>query len=306
MGPIPVAAADRTTPLAVAAGVGWAGNFSTTAPDAFLAATRYLVEEIGLDVNAANAAGYTALMGAAWRGDNELIKYLVSKGARLDARNARGWSATDMANGPFIRGTQVPVNIRRASRLLQRARRPRSPSSARTRGSAVGAGVRRRRAEVPTPGRRRCTPAVIADDAASTADPADASQTRVCRLDRPPSRSPMSRVLLSLMLLSDASSRWAASSPSLVRRPGGMWWASPVCAFVALADRIAWPRRAEGFALLIAGASAVHLLAHKWPLKAAFVAAASMTATGAVNPGVPRWSRPAPASAGVFRCASPT
>ena len=104
-----LASFDGTTPLAVSAGVGWAGNFSTNAPNAFLSSTRYLLEEIKLDVNVANKAGYTALMGAAWRGDNELVEYLVSKGARLDVRNERGWSATDMANGPFIRGSQVPV-----------------------------------------------------------------------------------------------------------------------------------------------------------------------------------------------------
>jgi len=104
-----VASADGTSPLAVSAGVGWAGNFSTNAPDAFLPATRFLLEEIKLDPNLPNKAGYTALMGAAWRGDNELIQYLVTKGAKLDVRNERGWSATDMANGPFIRGTQVAV-----------------------------------------------------------------------------------------------------------------------------------------------------------------------------------------------------
>jgi ankyrin repeat protein len=114
-----LASTDGSTPVAVAAGVGWAGNFSTTAPNAFFQATRYLVEAIGLDVNVPNAAGYTALMGAAWRGDNALIRYLVSKGARLDARNARGWSATDMANGPFIRGSEVPVKYPQSIALLK-------------------------------------------------------------------------------------------------------------------------------------------------------------------------------------------
>jgi ankyrin repeat protein len=113
------ASSDGTTALAVAAGVGWAGNFSTTAPNAFVPATRYLAEEIGLDVNVANSAGYTALMGAAWRGDNELVTYLVEKGARLDARNTRGWSATDMANGPFIRGAEVPVKYPKTIALLE-------------------------------------------------------------------------------------------------------------------------------------------------------------------------------------------
>jgi ankyrin repeat protein len=119
-----IATADETTPLAVAAGVGWAGNFSTNAPDAFLPATRYLLEEIGIDVNTANAAGYTALMGAAWRGDNQLVEYLVAKGARLDARNRRGWSATDMANGPFIRGSQVPVKYPQTMALLRKLGAP--------------------------------------------------------------------------------------------------------------------------------------------------------------------------------------
>jgi hypothetical protein len=63
-------------------------------------------------------------MGAAWRGDNALIEYLVSKGARLDARNARGWSATDMANGPFIRGSQVPVKYPQSIALLKQLGAP--------------------------------------------------------------------------------------------------------------------------------------------------------------------------------------
>ncbi len=112
-------AEDGTTAVAASAGVGWAGNFSTTAPYASVPATRYLVDELGLDINTANTAGYTPLMGAAWRGDNELVKYLVQKGATLDVRNRRGWSATDMANGPFIRGSQVPVKYPETIALLK-------------------------------------------------------------------------------------------------------------------------------------------------------------------------------------------
>lgn len=109
---------DGTTAIAAAAGVGWAGNFSTTAPDALVPTARFLVDDIGLDLNTANAAGYTPLMGAAWRGANELITYLAEKGAKLDTRNRRGWSATDMANGPFIRGSQVPVKYPATIALL--------------------------------------------------------------------------------------------------------------------------------------------------------------------------------------------
>ena len=42
---------------------------------------RFLVEELGADVNARDHNGYTPVHHAAARGDNELIHYLVSKGA---------------------------------------------------------------------------------------------------------------------------------------------------------------------------------------------------------------------------------
>jgi ankyrin repeat protein len=100
--------AQKDTALHVAAGLGWAGNFSTTAPGPVLPTVKYLVEELGADVNAQDASGYTPVMGAAYRGLNDVVEYLVSKGARLDYRTARGWSVTDMANGPALR-TSVPL-----------------------------------------------------------------------------------------------------------------------------------------------------------------------------------------------------
>jgi ankyrin repeat protein len=66
---------------------------------------KYLVEDIQLDVNAVDTSGYTAVMGAAYRGDNDMIKYLIAKGARLDFKTKRGWSVTDMANGPYLRSS---------------------------------------------------------------------------------------------------------------------------------------------------------------------------------------------------------
>lgn len=96
---------DNDTPLMVAAGVGWVGNFSTNAPDGFLNCVKYVVEEVGVDVNAVGTSGYTAVMGAAYRGDNEMVKYLVEKGANLDKRTERGWSVTDFAMAPNIRSS---------------------------------------------------------------------------------------------------------------------------------------------------------------------------------------------------------
>ncbi len=56
--------------------------------------------ELGADVRAADARGFTALHGAAGRGDNEMVRYLVERGARVDAINRDGNSPADMAFGP--------------------------------------------------------------------------------------------------------------------------------------------------------------------------------------------------------------
>ncbi|MCE2539730.1 MAG: ankyrin repeat domain-containing protein, partial [Acidobacteria bacterium] len=55
--------------------------------------------EAGADVNAVNEAGFTALHGAAFRGLNEVIEYLVAQGAAIDARDFRGRTAYRMAEG---------------------------------------------------------------------------------------------------------------------------------------------------------------------------------------------------------------
>jgi ankyrin repeat protein len=88
------------TPLMVAAGIGWTGNFNQNAPDSWMEAVKYCLE-LGADVNAADSRkGYTALHGAAARGDIEMVQYLVERGARVDAINKDGNSPADMAYGP--------------------------------------------------------------------------------------------------------------------------------------------------------------------------------------------------------------
>ena len=88
-------------PLMVAAGVGWGpGNFSQNSPvpGAWLNAVK-LCLELGQDINQQDDQGYTALHGAAFRGDNEMVQYLVQHGARMDIKSKKGYTATDMANG---------------------------------------------------------------------------------------------------------------------------------------------------------------------------------------------------------------
>jgi ankyrin repeat protein len=84
-------------------GEGFSGNAHRHAPDSWLAAAKYFVEELGMDVNVRDHDGYTPLHHAAARGDNEVIKYLVSKGADVTAVARSGQTTVDMANGPVQR-----------------------------------------------------------------------------------------------------------------------------------------------------------------------------------------------------------
>jgi ankyrin repeat protein len=87
------------TALMAAAGIGWAANWSVNAPVPAVEAVKYCVE-LGIDVNAADNRGYTALHGAAYLGNNDMVNYLVSKGARVDAKSKAGDTVADLANGP--------------------------------------------------------------------------------------------------------------------------------------------------------------------------------------------------------------
>lgn len=102
-------------PIHAAAGVGYgngfAGNSHRHAPDAWMAVMKYLVEELHADVNARDHNGYTALHGAAARGDNEMIEYLVAHGADVKAVSRNGRTVVDMANGPVQRLRPFPETI---------------------------------------------------------------------------------------------------------------------------------------------------------------------------------------------------
>jgi ankyrin repeat protein len=99
-------------PLVAAGGVGYgegfAGNTHHYAPSGMLAAVKYLVEELHADVNAMDHEGNTALHNAAARGDVEMIRYLVAKGADVRAVNREGKTTADMANGPVQRIQPFP------------------------------------------------------------------------------------------------------------------------------------------------------------------------------------------------------
>jgi ankyrin repeat protein len=118
--PLPVGG-PGVTPLQAAAGVGYGEGFAANshryAPTGMLAAVKYLVEELGADVNAADHEGNTALHQAAARGDVAMIEYLVSKGADVTRVNREGQSTADMANGPVQRTQPYPDALKLLEKL---------------------------------------------------------------------------------------------------------------------------------------------------------------------------------------------
>jgi len=115
--------APNAYPVHAAAGGGYLGlgAFSVrNMPDQFIPAVKYLVEQHGADVNLSDSWGYRPLHYAASRGDNELIEYLVSKGADVTAITRLGQSTADMARGGragFFTRVAYPETVRLLTRL---------------------------------------------------------------------------------------------------------------------------------------------------------------------------------------------
>jgi ankyrin repeat protein len=115
MPPVPPGGPALTALLAASGagyGEGFAANHHHHAPGGMLPAVKYLVEELHVDVNAKDHDGNTAIHNAAARGDNEMILYLVSKGADVLQVNREGKTTVDMANGPVQRISPFPDTIK--------------------------------------------------------------------------------------------------------------------------------------------------------------------------------------------------
>lgn len=112
--PVPVGG-PAIFPIHAASGVGYGQGFAANAHrhvvDGWVPAVRFLVEEVGADVNARDHNGYTPLHHAASRGDNELIHYLVDHGADVTAVSREGQTTADMANGPYQRTQPYPATV---------------------------------------------------------------------------------------------------------------------------------------------------------------------------------------------------
>jgi len=91
-----------TTPLMAASGVNWVvAQTYTESPQSLLDAIQLCLDH-GADINAANSMELTALLGAANRGANDIIRLLVANGARIDVVDKEGRSALRWAEGVFL------------------------------------------------------------------------------------------------------------------------------------------------------------------------------------------------------------
>ena len=93
---------DNTTVLMAAAGVGThsPGEDAGTDSEGFEAVK--VAVELGIDVNAVNKDGDTAMHGAAYKQFPSVVKYLAAHGANIDVwnrKNSQGWTPLRIAVG---------------------------------------------------------------------------------------------------------------------------------------------------------------------------------------------------------------
>ena len=123
--------ANDVTALAAAAGIGWVQGVTYERSERDSLEAVKLSLELGIDPNAVDGDGRTALHGAAHKGRNEVVRLLVSHGAKLDARDAgsrdtiageqlgRGWLPVDYADGLVRVGVQSAIAHPETAALLR-------------------------------------------------------------------------------------------------------------------------------------------------------------------------------------------
>jgi ankyrin repeat protein len=97
-----IATFGGTTALMAAAGVNWVVDQTADEGAAALLEAVQLCVDLGLDVNAINSMGLTAAHGAANRGSDDIIRFLASKGARLDIKDKEGRTPLTWSEGVFL------------------------------------------------------------------------------------------------------------------------------------------------------------------------------------------------------------
>ena len=98
---------DGNNALLFAAGVGYRDKQTQGTESEALEALKLCMDQ-GLDLSATNAKGETALHGAANRGSDLLVKFLVEHGLKLDIKSKAGFTPLDIALGKDSFGLPVP------------------------------------------------------------------------------------------------------------------------------------------------------------------------------------------------------
>ncbi|HEX4133749.1 MAG TPA: ankyrin repeat domain-containing protein [Bryobacteraceae bacterium] len=93
--------------LMFAAGVGYRDKNTRGSESEALEALKVCVDQ-SMDLNQKNARGETALHGAASRGADTIVQYLVAHGAKMDAKSGRGFTPLDIALGKDSFSLPVP------------------------------------------------------------------------------------------------------------------------------------------------------------------------------------------------------
>jgi len=113
---------EGNTALLFAAGVGYRDKNTSGTESQALEALQVAVD-LGLDINQANSRGETALHGAAGRGADSIVEFLVAHGAKMDLRTKPGLTPLDYAMGKNVFG-QLPVPHDSTVALLQKLGAP--------------------------------------------------------------------------------------------------------------------------------------------------------------------------------------
>ena len=125
-----IATAHNDTALAVASGIGWVEGITFEwSPEESLEAVKMCLD-LGIDVNAVDDQGRTALHGAAHKGRTDVIQVLVDHGANLEAHDfgsrdtfagamkGHTWIPLDWARGLVRVGVQSAIAHPEAAELL--------------------------------------------------------------------------------------------------------------------------------------------------------------------------------------------
>lgn len=110
---------ENTTTLMMAAGVGFVEGRERARPERDALAAVKLLAELGVDVNALNERGQTAVHGAVYRAADSVIEYLVRAGARLDLRDELGRTPQQLAESGFNQVSSV-IRRERSAALIRR------------------------------------------------------------------------------------------------------------------------------------------------------------------------------------------